>query len=60
MINKNKYLEYEAQLGSVIVLTSTASTLSKSTQKVYSEAECINFSGKRFRKDICKPVESIY
>lgn len=58
-VNKNKYLEYEAQFGSVIVLTSTASTLNKSTQKVYSEAECINFSGKRFRKDVCKPVESI-
>lgn len=57
-VNKNKYLELEAQTGSVLVLTATGATLSKATQKAYDEIECINFKGKSFRKDICKPVKS--
>ena len=53
-VSKNKYLEWEAQNGSVIVLTSSASSLSKAKEKVYQEAADIDFSGIFYRKDICK------
>lgn len=51
---KNKYLEYEAQYGNVIVLTSTASSLSKAKTKVYEDASDINYDGIFYRKDISK------
>ena len=54
-INKNKYLEYEAKNGAVLVLTTTSSRISTATEKVYSEAEILNFKGIHYRKDICKP-----
>ena len=53
-VKKNKYLEYEADIGAVIVLTSIARTLSSSTKLVYNEAQCIDFKGLFYRKDICK------
>ena len=53
-VTKNKYLEWEAQNGSVMVLTSSASSLSKAKEKVYKEAADIDFSGIFYRKDICK------
>ena len=53
-VRKNKYLEWEAVNGSVLVLTSSASSLSKAREKAYSEASDIDFSGISYRKDICK------
>lgn len=53
-IKKNKYLEYEAEYGSVLVLTAISRTLSSATKKVYQEAENIDFNGIFYRKDICK------
>ena len=52
-VHKNKYLEFEANTGSVLVLTSSASSLSMASKKVYSEANDIDFLGKFYRKDIC-------
>ena len=54
-IRKNKYFEFEAEFGSVLVLTTYASTVSSSARKAYEEAENIKFKGINFRKDICKP-----
>lgn len=51
---KNRYLEYEANTGSVLVLTSSASTSSRAVEKVYSEAQEISFNGISYRKDICR------
>ena len=51
----NKYLEYEAEKGSVLVLTALGRTLTRSTELVYKEAENIKFNGIQYRKDICKP-----
>ena len=53
-VTKNKYLEFEAHNGSVLVLTSSASSHSKAKEKVYKEASDIDFSGISYRKDICK------
>lgn len=53
---KNRYLEYEAQTGTVMVLTSTANTNAKSAQKTYDEATNISFDGIYYRKDISRPV----
>ena len=53
-VKKNKYLEFEASYGSVLSVTGSASTLSKSSSLAYSEAEDIDFVGKSYRKDICK------
>ena len=53
-VTKNKYLELEAQNGSVLVLTSSASSHSKAKEKAYKEASDIDFSGISYRKDICK------
>ena len=57
-IKKNKYLEYEAVNGSVLVLTAYASTVTSSKNKVYDEVENIKFKGLWYRKDICKPLIS--
>lgn len=54
-INKNKYLEYEAINGSVLQLTASSSRMSTAVEKVYTEAESIDFKGVYYRKDICKP-----
>lgn len=54
-VTKNRYLEYEANTGSVLVLTSSASTSSRAVEKVYSEAKELNFKGISYRKDICQP-----
>lgn len=55
-IIKNKYLEYEAQKGPVLVLTSTGKTTNSAVNNVYNEAECIKFNGLYYRKDICKEI----
>ena len=53
-VTKNKYLEYVANQGSVLVLTSVSSSLSKASEQVYSELADIDFRGILYRKDICK------
>lgn len=56
-VKKNKYLEYEASKDSVVVVTSSASSISRAGEKVYSEIKDIDFKGMYYRKDIC-PKES--
>lgn len=56
-VNKNKYLEFEANYGSVVILTSSGTTASKAVAKMYQEAEDIDFKGKHYRKDICNYSE---
>ena len=58
-VNKNRYLEYEANSGPVMILTSKASTLNKASEDLYEEVKCINFSGLSYRKDICKITDKI-
>lgn len=53
-VEKNKYLEFEAKNGSVILLCTFAGTTAKSVQKMYDEVECIDFKSKYYRNDICK------
>ena len=53
-VKKNKYLEFEASSGAVLVLTASSSSISKAKDKVYSEASDIDFKGISYRKDICK------
>lgn len=53
-VKKNKYLEYEIPSGQAVVLTSCAPTVASASNKVYSEAESIDFIGKSYRKDICR------
>ena len=57
---KNKYLEYEANSGSVAVLTALGGTITAASEKIYNEVEQINFKGMRYRTDICKPLESSF
>ena len=57
-VTKNKYLEFEANTGGVLVLTALTRTPSTSREKVYEEAECIKFKGLSYRKDICKPLRT--
>ena len=56
-ISKNKYLEYETILGKNLVLTKTASTLSRARQGLYEDVELLDFDGKKYRTDICENVE---
>ena len=51
---KNRYLEFEANQGAVVVLSTFARTVSSSLDKLYDEAEKIKFKGLSYRKDICK------
>ncbi len=51
-VSKNKYLEYEAVNGSVLVLTTTGRTVTSSVDKMYSEAREIEFNGMYYRRDI--------
>lgn len=53
---KNRYLELEANSGQVLLMTAFGRTVSTSSQKVYDEAEIIDFRGKYHRKDICKAL----
>lgn len=53
-VTRNKYLETEACEGPVLILSSAAATISKASKSVYAEAESIDFSGKYYRKDICR------
>ena len=51
-VRKNKYLEYEAVNGSVLVLTTTGRTVTSSVNKMYREAGEIKFNGMYYRRDI--------
>lgn len=57
-VNKNKYLEYEAQTGPVLLLSSYSKTCSNAVNKLYNDVESLNFKGLYYRKDICKKQES--
>lgn len=56
-LTKNKYLEYETIEGKNIVLTNTASTLSRARKHLYEDLNMINFDGIKYRTDICEQVE---
>ena len=56
-VKKNKYLEYEAETGNVATLTCVANSVARASEKVYSEANEINFNGIFYRKDICRPYK---
>ena len=56
-VQKNKYLEYEAQYGEVMLLSTSANTVNAAKLKLYEEVKNIKFNGLYFRKDICKPLE---
>ena len=51
---KNKYLEYEANAGPVLMITTTAATAAAAVSKMYSEAAEIEFKSVSYRKDICR------
>ena len=57
-VQKNKYLEYEANSGSVLILTASAPTVTSASNKVYDEAECINYIGKNYRTDVCRLIHN--
>lgn len=54
---KNEYLEYLTLGGRTLVLTRSASTLSRARNLLYEDVNCIDFCGKKFRSDICPPVK---
>ena len=55
-VEKNRYMEYEANSGSVLVLTTKASTVNSASKKMYAEAAEITFKGQYYRRDICTPL----
>ena len=54
---RNEYFEYLTTGGRTIVLTKTSSTLTRARELLYENIDVINFSGKKYRKDICKFCE---
>lgn len=56
-IKKNKYMEFEAEYGNVLILTGIAGTVSGASNKVYNEASEIKFKGLYYRKDICNSLK---
>jgi len=54
IVKQNKYLEYEADYGPNIVITTEAGTHNNALEKLYSEAENVSYKGIRYRKDIGK------
>lgn len=53
-VSKNRYLEYEANAGPVLSVTTTSATASRAVQQMYEEAGDISFESVYFRKDICR------
>ncbi len=53
-VTKNRYLEYEANNGAVLVITASGRTVTSSAERAYDEVENIRFKGLSYRKDICK------
>ena len=50
---KNKYFEYIAYKGDVLVLTATAKTLTRAKEILKEDLELIKFDGMKYRSDIC-------
>ena len=53
-VTKNRYLEYEANTGAVLSLTTSAPTLTSAVRKMYEAADMVHFESVYYRKDICK------
>ena len=53
-VNKNRYLELEANKGPVAIITQKASTPASAAKRTYDEIKDIGFKGIYYRKDICK------
>ena len=53
-VTKNRYLEYEAQTGPVLLLSTCAKTYTKAVTNLYDDAQSVDFKGVYYRKDICK------
>ena len=53
-VTKNKYLEFEANNGAVLIITAPARTVAEASSLAYSEIKNINFNGILYRKDICQ------
>lgn len=51
---RNEYFEYLTTGGRSVVLTKTSSTLTRARELLYENIDVIKFSGKKYRKDICK------
>ena len=51
--SKNNYFEYLTNKGRTLVVTQTASTISRARELLYDNVEDIYFEGKRYRRDIC-------
>lgn len=51
---KNEFFEYMTNGGRAVVLTKTSSTLTRARELLYENVDVIKFSGKKYRKDICK------
>ncbi len=58
-IQKNRYLEFEAETGPALVITAFGRSPASSAAQVYEEAENIKFKGLYYRKDICKPSKEM-
>ena len=51
---QNEYTEFETLGDRVLVMTTTAKTMSRAASNLYNEIDAIEFRGKHYRKDICK------
>ena len=52
--SRNEYLEYLTNKGRTLVLTQEALTISSAKKRLYENLELVDFTGKKFRFDICK------
>lgn len=53
-VTKNKYLEYEANEGPVLVVSASSATPAGAVKKMYDEAETITYNSVSYRNDICR------
>lgn len=53
---QNEYTEYETLGDRAIVLTTNGKTLSRAMDRMSDELDLINFTGKTYRKDICRTL----
>lgn len=59
-VRKNKYLEFEAEQGEVVIITGFGRTASTATKKVYENIQDLSFKGLRYRTDICALPNDIF
>lgn len=59
-VRKNKYLEFEAEQGEVVIITGFGRTTSTATKKVYENIRNLSFEGLRYRTDICALPNDIF